>query len=276
MARPDERAHSRRRQDRMTRSGAVTRLREEAALLVTACRFLTRLPLPDRPVATTARLASAVRYYPAVGLLVGGAAALLLLVLAPLMGPVVAVLLAITATAALTGAMHEDGLADTCDGLGGATAARTLEIMRDSRVGTFGLIGLGLTLALKVAALAALPLAVAAAALVAAHAASRLACVATISLSAYARPGGTAGFTRRRISGRGLAVAVATAALALACFGAVAGWSAAVAATLGIAAGAALVRRVADRRLGGYTGDTLGACQQLAELGFYLAVLAWF
>lgn len=179
------------------------RLREEAAILLTACRFLTRVPLPERPLATAGRLMRTPRYYPAVGLLVGGVAALLLLVLTPALGPVVAVLLATAATGVLTGAMHEDGLADTCDGLG-VMPARALEVMRDSRVGTFGLLGLGLTLAVKVAALAALPTGAAAAALVAGHATSRFACVVTIAVAGYARPGGTAGFTRRGVGRAGL------------------------------------------------------------------------
>ncbi len=255
------------------------RLRREAVLFVTALRFLTRLPLPPRPAATAARLAASPRWYPAVGLVVGGLGALVLLGAAPLVGPVVAALLATAATVAVTGAMHEDGLGDACDGLGGATPERALAIMRDSRVGTFGLLGLGLTVAVKVACLAALPEAVAVAALVAGHAGSRLACVASITTAGYARPGGeaggTAGFTARGIGRPALAVAAGTASLALAGFAAVAGIGAALAAAGGLAAGGYTVRRVFERRLGGYTGDTLGACQQLAEAGCYLAVLAW-
>lgn len=251
-------------------------LREEAAILATAVRFLTRLPLPeDRVVATGGRLMRSPRYYPAVGLLVGAVAAVVVLGLGAKLGPVVTVLLATAVTVAMTGAMHEDGLADACDGLGGATAARSLEFMRDSRVGVFGLLGLGLTVAVKVAALSAMPESIAAAALVAAHAGSRMACVGSMATAPYARAGGTAGFTQRGISRRGLAVAAATTLLALAGFGLVAGAGAAVAAAVGLAGGGLAVRGIFERRIGGYTGDTLGACQQLAEAGFYLAVLAW-
>jgi adenosylcobinamide-GDP ribazoletransferase len=186
-----------------------------------------------------------------------------------------AVLLSMAATAALTGAFHEDGLADTLDGIGGADRARALEIMRDSRIGTFGTVGLGLTLALKAAALVAMPAWIAAAALVAAHAASRLSALIVVATGQYLRPEGTGGFTADGLGTGDLLVGGGTGLLCLGLLGAAAGTGAAVAGLGGLAAGHLIARAVFERRLGGYTGDCLGATQQLSEAGLYLGVLAW-
>jgi adenosylcobinamide-GDP ribazoletransferase len=184
-----------------------------------------------------------------------------------------AVLLAIAATSALTGALHEDGLADTFDGVAGGTRERALAIMRDSRIGVYGALALGLTLALKATALAAMPAGLAAAALVAGHAASRLSCLVVVATSRYARDAGTAGFAAAGVGG--LAVAVATGALSLAGVLVLAGGGGAVAGVAGLVAGHLLARAAFERRLGGYTGDCLGATQQLSEAGLYLGVVAW-
>ena len=178
-----------------------------------------------------------------------------------------AVLLSLAATCALTGALHEDGLADTFDGIGGRDREAALEIMRDSRIGVYGALALGLTLAIKVAALAAMPAGVAAAALVAGHAASRFSVVGVIATSRYVRAAGTGGFTAAGLAPDGVAVAAATAALALAVLAAVGGPGAALAGAGGIAVGHLLARRLFEPRLGGYTGDCLGATQQLGEVG---------
>jgi adenosylcobinamide-GDP ribazoletransferase len=249
------------------------RLRDEAAALLLAVQFLTRLPLRD-PGFTPTRMAASPRYYPLVGALVGGLGALVLLAAGAALPWPVAVLASTAATAALTGALHEDGLADTFDGLGGASRERSLAIMRDSRLGTFGALALGLTLAAKVASLAALPPGIAAAALVAGHGSSRFSSVAVVASSRYLRPAGAAGFTAEGIGAGGLALAAATGGLCLLGLGAIAGIAATAVAALGLAAGHALARASFERRLGGYTGDCLGAVQQLSELGLYLGLVA--
>ncbi|HET9067030.1 MAG TPA: adenosylcobinamide-GDP ribazoletransferase, partial [Amaricoccus sp.] len=212
-------------------------------------------------------------YLPVVGVLIGLFAAAVFLAAARLFPPTVAVILAIAATCLLTGALHEDGLADAVDGLGGTTPAQALEIMRDSRIGTWGALALGLTLALRIAALAAMPLATAAAALVAAAAASRASLVLVIATGRYARPEGAGSFTARGLTPRRLALALATGLLALAALGPAAGWPAALGALAGLAAGH-LLSRGFERRLGGYTGDTLGATQALGETALVLGMLA--
>ena len=185
-------------------------------------------------------------------------------------------LLSIAATCLLTGALHEDGLADTCDGLGAADRDRALAIMRDSRIGTYGALGLGLVLALKASALAAMRRGTAAAALVAGHAASRaVGRRSSIATSRYARAAGTgaspprASWPRARARGRHRRRAAPRApARRRRRRGADAAPSASPPATL-------LARALFERRLGGYTGDCLGATQQLSEAGFYLGMLAW-
>jgi adenosylcobinamide-GDP ribazoletransferase len=245
-----------------------------------ALQFLTRLPTPRALPYSEALLNESARHFPAVGALIGllGAAALALALAA--WPPPVAVLLAIAATIVATGAFHEDGLADTCDALGaGSDRARALSIMKDSRIGSFGALALLLRLALEAAALAALLERDAAPALalwVTAHGLSRLAPVALIAALPYA---GDAEAARakplaRRVGRATVAVALmwsAALAAAAAAFVPAAALAASVAA-LALVIGA--MRQWLARWLGGYTGDTLGAAQQLALLAMLLAALA--
>lgn len=245
------------------------RLAREMAL---ALQFLTRLPVPVLP--PPADLAASLRWFPAVGALVGALAALVWWLAAMAFPPVVAALLAVAAGVLATGALHEDGLADTADGLGGATRARALEIMRDSRIGTFGVLALGLVLAARVAALAALPPAAIPLLLVAGHAASRAVMVLTLATGRPARADGLASAVGAGPGAGGLAVALATGAAALIALGWVLPWSAVDGGLAGLLLAPLALRLRVERRLGGYTGDTLGAVQQVGEAGLYLGVLA--
>ena len=251
------------------------RVRDEVAAVLLAWQFLTRVPLPRAPAYTPARMAAAPRWFPAVGAVIGVAGACVLVAAASVLPMAVAVLLSTAATVALTGALHEDGLADTCDGMGAATRERALEVMRDSRLGTFGAVGLGLTLATKVAALAAMPAGLAAAALdrrarrepaVEPRGGRDAAPTCARPARAGSRRRGSARavwrWPRRRRSWRWAGLCGAAGGLALA-------------SAAGLAAGHLLARGLFERRLGGYTGDCLGAVQQLSEVGLYLGVLAW-
>ena len=246
------------------------RIRSEAAAFLRALGLLTRLPTPAWAAGD---MAAALRYLPAAGAVIGAAGAAVLLVAGTVLPPAPAVLLSIAATCLLTGALHEDGLADTFDGIAGATRERALEIMRDSRIGVFGALALGLVLALKATSLAAMPAGVAAAALVAGHSGSRLSSLVVVATSRYARPTGTAGFTSAGAGG--MAFATATGILSLCGLLVLAGFGAASAATAGLALGHLGARALFERRLGGYTGDCLGATQQLSEAALYLGVAAW-
>jgi adenosylcobinamide-GDP ribazoletransferase len=250
------------------------RLAAEWHVFLLAVQFLTRLPLPADVGFTPARLASSPRYYPAVGALVGAIAAAVYALAASVFTPLLAALISTAAGLLATGCFHEDGFADACDGLGGGSdAARALEIMRDSRLGTYGAAALGLMLAAKVLALGTFPGPLVPLVLVAGHAASRASAVVVIATSRYVRGAGTGKPVATGIGRGGLAVALATAAATILLL-ALAAPLAALGGSAGLALGHLGMRTRFERRLGGYTGDCLGAVQQTSELGFYLGALA--
>ncbi|MAU52752.1 MAG: adenosylcobinamide-GDP ribazoletransferase [Roseovarius sp.] len=240
--------------------------------LALALGLLTRLPVPlPLPVAEAGRGARAAWAWPLAGAVLGalaapvGWAALALGLPAPVAG-----LLALGTLVMLSGALHEDGLADTADGIwGGWTRQRRLEIMRDSRLGSYGVIALGLTLGLRGVALAeffADGPGEAAAALVAAAMLSRAAMAGAMAALPHARETGLARAQGRPPAATALLGAgLATGAAALLC--GLPGLGAGLAAALV----AALVARLALVKIGGQTGDVLGAVQQGAEI----AALLW-
>lgn len=243
----------------------------EAGLVLAATVFLTRLPLERWARHSDEHLNRSSRYFSLVGAGVGAVGAAVLVAAELILPLPVAVVLSVAATALATGAFHEDGLADACDAFGGgATREDVLRILEDSRIGAFGALGLMLALSLKMSALAHLPLAVLPIALVCAHAFSRAACVLVMALGRYARREG--GKTRAVAAGArktdaALAVWVGLLPFALAPAGFL--WSVPIA----LAACAALYGYF-RARIGGYTGDCLGAIQQVAEISCYLAFVA--
>ena len=190
--------------------------------------------------------------------------------------PLVAALLAVAVLAILTGALHEDGLADCADALGASTPERRLEIMKDSRNGTFGTLGLIFSVALRAAALAALAqssLKVACLTLLAAAVVSRVACLTPLALLPPARDQG-AGHAAGSPDKDALRIAIVGGLLAAALpLLAGAGSGGTVLAALAAAAAAFFVTAQARAKLGGQTGDVAGAAQQLAEI-VYLVVLS--
>jgi len=259
----------------------MSRWREERAVFLLAVQFLTRLPVRDPDLWSPARMAAIPRWFPAVGVLTGGLMAAVWLAAGLVLPPVVAALVTVAFGLLLTGAFHEDGFADACDGLGGGlTRERALEIMRDSRLGTYGAAGLGLMLAGRVAVLAALGTleggaVTGAVALIAGQALSRTSAVAAVATGRYLRDHGTAKPVQEGVDRPGAAV-VATSSLVV--LAAAALWlplGALAAGVGGVVLGHLLMRRAYERKLGGYTGDCLGAVQQCSEIGFLLGVLAW-
>lgn len=252
-----------------------TALRREALLFLLAVQFLTRLPLPQHLDYSPTRLGAARRYFPLVGIVVGSLGALVYGAAVILRLPqAMAALLATAATILVTGAFHEDGLADTFDGLGAFTQEKMLAIMQDSRIGVFGATGLGVTLALKVAALASLPVTLAVACLVAGHGLSRLSNVVVAATSPYVRNSGAGSLLAGRLGRGGTSLAAATGLGCLA-VAMIVSMSDALAGLAGLALGHLAMRSLYEKRLGGHTGDTQGAVQQWSELGFYLGVLTW-
>lgn len=252
----------------------MRRLGEDWAALRLACQFLTRLPIPV--AYSPARMARAPRWYPAAGILVGLCAACAQALAALRFDPALAALAAVAVAMLVTGCLHEDGFADCCDGLGGgAGRERALEILRDSRLGTYGVAGLALMILGRWQALAALSAGLVAPALVAGHALSRASMVAAMVGARYARTEGAAASVAGHVGLGALAVALSVAVPPLAVLGAFAPASALFAGLAALALAHALTRTWYTRRLGGYTGDCLGAIQQTGELAFLLGVLGW-
>ena len=248
-------------------------LKRELEYFFGAVRFFTRLPVPGWVGHSAEALTSSARYFPAVGLLVGGIGALVYLGAALIWPKAVAVLLAMAATLYATGAFHEDGLADTVDGLGGGwDKTRILEIMKDSRVGSYGVVATVLALLGKFTLLVALDDALLPLALMAAHAVSRFAATSLLATMDYARDDDSA--KSRPLAGRlslpALSFAALFALLPLIFLPLENVWPACLLAGLACVWLAGLFRRW----LGGYTGDCLGATQQFCELAFYLGLLA--
>ncbi len=250
---------------------------QQLRLFFIALQFFTRLPIPRWVGFQPDWLHHASRYFPLVGLVVGAIAAAVYWACALVLPPAVAVLLSTAATIYATGAFHEDGFADACDGLGGGmTRERALEIMKDSRIGAYGAIGTIVLLALKCAALAHLSPLACVAALCVGHPLSRLMAASLIWRMDYARAEGKAKPMAQQMTGGEFAIAVACCLPPLLAAGLL-GWSSWTALGAGIAAMAAITlwfARKLRQRLGGYTGDCLGAVQQLAEAAFYLCALA--
>jgi len=172
------------------------------------------------------------------------------------------------ATVLITGAFHEDGLADTADGLGGSLEReRALAIMKDSRIGVFGAAALLLALLLKFATLSAMQPATAALALIAGHATSRLGGVLIMATLPYVRD--SVESRSKPIVQQISAASITIGALTVIAVLAPSGWRAVIG-VLAAAVATVLWRRYLLRRLGGYTGDCLGAIQQIGECAFYL------
>ncbi|WP_173979729.1 adenosylcobinamide-GDP ribazoletransferase [Magnetospirillum sp. UT-4] len=240
--------------------------------LLLAAGFLTRLPLPAAAW-REGGLAASMRLFPLVGAGIGLGGGLVFLAAEALLPPLPAALLAVLATVLLTGALHEDGLADTADGLGARGGRDTrLEVMRDSRTGAYGVLALLFSVGLRVAALAAAPSGLAGlGALVAAAALSRAMVPAAMQVMAPARADGLGAGAGVPHAGVAAQAAVLGVLLAIAGLGLAA--PAAVLAALVLAGGVVMLAR---RALGGFTGDVLGAVQQAAEIGVLLAVAgAW-
>lgn len=251
----------------------------ELRLMAVALQYFTRLPVPALRRFDERWLSQSVRYFPLAGLVVGLLSALALFAAAHLLPWPVATAVALAASVAITGAFHEDGLADTFDALGGhVPRERALAIMRDSRIGTFGACALAFALLLRWQILVALPPVAALVYLAAAHPAARAAAAALMAGLPYvrleddakakpvARPMGTGQLLATLFVGAAPVVALVLLRPE-------------AARPLALAMGLLVPLHLAcrwwfRRRLGGYTGDALGCAEQLSEIAFGLAMLA--
>lgn len=235
-----------------------------------AVAFLTRLPVPV-PEMPPGSLAATMPFFPLVGALVGLAGALAFGIAAWAgVPPLPAALLAVLAAVWLTRGLHEDGLADTADGFGGHhERERRLEIMRDSRSGSFGVLAIVLSVALRAALIAALasPAAVAAA-LVTAEATSRAVMPLAMRFTGPARRDGL-GAGAGAVKPRHALWALGAALMLAVVLAGVAG----IAAVAACVAATAFLAHLAQARIGGYTGDVLGAVQQVTLVTALLALV---
>ena len=233
---------------------------------VAAVQFLTRIPIRS---GRGGELSRAVVWFPVVGALIGAVVGGVAAGLGEVAPMAVAAAVAVLFGVALTGAFHEDGLADTADALaGGWTREQRLEILDDPRHGSYGVAALCGSIVVRVVAVASLGPADAFTGLVAAHSLARGVAVATMGVVPLAKPDGLgAGYARSVTMGRGALaglVSVAIAALAT-------GWWAGPLAAAAVAT-AALIAYFAVRAIGGITGDVLGAIEQLAECAVLVVV----
>lgn len=237
-----------------------------------ALQLMTRLPVGDRVRWSEAGMAASVAWYPAVGVVIGAIGALTLWALSLVLPLLAAVLFAVFTVVAVTGALHEDGLADSIDALGGhAPRERALEIMRDSSIGTYGVLALMFVICAKLLLLSLL-VGFSVWALLAAHVISRATIVWIVDGSNYARTDGKA----EHVGGSGRFLSLPSlGALLLGCVPllVIGGVWATLGGLLGGALAAAIWHSRVKKRIGGYTGDTLGAAQQFSEIGVYLGIL---
>jgi adenosylcobinamide-GDP ribazoletransferase len=231
--------------------------------LLAATRFLTILPLPGARGTAEEDLARSVPWFPLVGLILGAVAAALAWVLSPIAPPMVLAAIMVLLLMAFSGCLHLDGLADTADGfLSSRSRERILEIMKDSRTGAMGVIAIVGVLLLKSASLASLPATLLGPTVLLMPLAGRCAMVLQMAILPYARPSGLGSvFYRRRPRGAAIWAMAVLAAVSWSVLGlrGLSVWAACVVLTLALSAHV-------YRKIGGATGDTLGAVCELIEV----------
>lgn len=237
--------------------------------LLLAISFYTRIPV-SKPL-DYARLPEAAVFLPVIGWLVGGCAALVFYGAALLWSKLTALILSVCATVFLTGAFHEDGFADVCDSFGGGYGkTQILTIMKDSRVGSYALVGLVLLFSLKFSVLLELPVADLPFILLASHSISRFAPLCLMRVYDYARIDnskvGNAVYKPNIVD---LSIAFLCACLPLLLLPVLCGI-----AVFFVLLVPFFLGRYFYRQIGGYTGDCLGTTQQVSEVIFYLIVSA--
>ena len=250
-----------------------------------ALGFFTRIPVPSFADFHESDLNHSAKYFPLIGIIVGLAGAGCFFLSVEFFPQTIAVLISMVCTIYLTGAFHEDGLADSADGLGGGwDKERILTIMQDSRLGTYGAVAIFMMLLVKFQTLNAMHGILIPAALVCAHALSRLSAVWLMHTLSYVKFNGKAKPLATEIKGIDFFVAHVFGLLpfiGVLAFMMVNHYTPRLIAELLLITLTPMLLswlwwwHKIRKWLGGYTGDTLGAMQQVTELTFYLGVLAW-
>ncbi len=248
-------------------------MKTEFNIFLSAVMFLTRLPVSRLVKFDPEHLSKSTLYFPIVGALVGSIGAGVLFLASFKCSPILSVLASMATTILLTGAFHEDGLADSADGFGGGyTKERILEIMKDSRIGTYGAIALWLFLTAKLLLLTEIfkqENSLAISTLVAAHTLGRYSSLLLIFTLEYARSESTSSkpFAEKASPKRLVLASLYTVGLCA--------WLLKWNAIMAVGAGGLITlwaRHFFVKQIGGITGDALGAANQLVELGVYLAI----
>lgn len=258
-------------------------IKHEMRLILVATQFLTRIPVQLKSYQPH-WLHQSSRHFPAVGIMVGGLCAAVYWLASIAFTPLVAAVISTAFGVKMTGAFHEDGLADTCDGLGGGlTRERTLSIMKDSRIGTYGTLGLLCVIFIKISLLSSLPTMQGIVALIVAHCSSRLMCIGLIVVMPY---GGEIDHAKAKPMAQQMtklqwlvsSLWLAGVMVALLIIFPNTMLDIALEQWLLVIVLAVItllyMYRLLLRRLQGYTGDGLGATQQLTELAVYAGLAA--
>jgi adenosylcobinamide-GDP ribazoletransferase len=244
-------------------------MKHELRLFFTALVFFTRIPCSRWAGHTEDDLNRACKYFPLVGIIVGIVAAAVYMMASTFFPQEIAVLASMAATLWLTGAFHEDGLGDAADGLGGGwEKEQVLTIMQDSRLGSYGALAIVMALLTKFQVLSSFSPAAIPPLLIAGHALSRFCAVLVISTQQYVRSSGKAKPLATQLSWGGLTVAAVFGLAPLLMLASSLLWALVPVGLVWL-----WFSRMLKRRLDGYTGDCLGAMQQLCELAFYLGIL---
>ena len=247
------------------------KFRTEITRLLFAHTFYTRLPIPHARQYTKEDMAQSVKYLPLVGLTIGLISASAYWLAIQILPASISVVLAMVATILATGAFHEDGFADVCDAFGGGwERQRILDIMKDSHIGAYGTIGICMILLAKFTTLREIDYRTVPCALIAGHVASRWAAVWFMYTHTYARADETS-----KSSDVAKPMSASSFLIASAITIAVLAWMPVpvIIAAASIPVTKLLFARYINKWIGGYTGDTLGATQQLSEVLFYISIL---
>jgi adenosylcobinamide-GDP ribazoletransferase len=244
----------------------ATALRRSGGEILSAVQFLTRIPLPSLAYEADS-LSRAVKFFPFIGALIGGAAALLHRLIVPHLGRLPAAFVVLVFVLLLTGCLHEDGLADTADGFGGGhSREQILLILRDSRVGSYGATALCLSLLARLVLISSLPLAHVTQYLIAAHVLCRWTTLPLSHFMPAAREGDGQGNRIAQLTSRSSLLFGTLFSFAL--VGYLLRWQALVPIIAALLV-TLLSARFYMRKIGGVTGDCFGATNQLTEIAIY-------
>lgn len=246
-------------------------MKQQINLLRLAILFYSRIPAGN-PDYSEEKLRKAFRFFPLVGIIVGALGGGLFLLSGLVFPSTIAVVIAVTSMVLITGALHEDGLTDFVDGFGGGRdKEKILAIMKESTIGTYGVITLILLFLMKFTLLLSVDPASFVVVLIAAHASSRMMPIFLVNSSGYARSENSkAMHTRRKTDKSTFIIALLFALIPMIFIP----WQIFAATVVIYAIILLLLKKYSEKKIGGFTGDVLGALQQFSELSFYLVWVA--